>query len=58
VLVITNSKLNVIITHCNFIKVMESFLACHLLPIKIDYKAIMLHCGKVDNNLMAGVELT
>ena len=37
---------------------MESFLACHLLPIKIDYKAIMLHCGKVDNNLMAGVELT
>lgn len=57
-LVITDSKLNVIITHCNFISVMESFLACHLLLIKINYKAVMLHCGKVDNHFMTGVELS
>lgn len=46
VLVITNSKINAIITHCNFINLIKSVMACHLLPIKINYKAVMLHCGK------------
>lgn len=44
--------------HCNFINMMEDFLACHLLPIKINCKAVMLHCGEVDNHFMAGVELS
>lgn len=44
-LVITN-KINAIIRHCNFINLIKSVLACHLLPIKINYEAVMLHCGK------------